>query len=591
MNNYKYIAINDTIQLLVATTDKMSASTSNSNNNYDGIYLKVLASIFYSISMLLGVGGNALVLLIVLYYQRMHTVTNFFIVNLAISDLIFALLCIPITYITAYILQYWPFSSFLCIFFNYMQNVSVTLTVYTLIWITIDKYWAVVKPLKLRMSITMCKVLISISWLFSFFISIPIALFTKLSDPSADSNNNNNSSSSSSSSSLSNSSSTTTKQQTLTNDQLLSSPPSHPNCIENWPTDLTLIYNLYNFALFFIQYFIPLIIITFCYARIGFVLRKTKAPGESIQNRDARMLQSKQKLIKMCFMMVVTFVFAWAPMQILNIYRFYDENITNASYFGDLFFVCHWLAVSRSFICPIIYAWTNLRFREGFKYLLCCGYYYEKKMGENTQSSEIIRMKASFKNSSIRTFASRNSFYGRRSDIALTNSYMNIHALSPNGVSSSSQSGMCRTRFKSMIETSREVPVNSRVENGDTNSSSDNDAVDAKRKAIAKQKSLPRDPISPYPMTMMKKSPSENSYKNNDDAVSRTSSKFEALKQRYENSLSKATSINQIKNDDINSVNYSLNKNNFHGAFQIKDESEYDDNNVNELTNLNSNKF
>ena len=571
MNNYKYFAINDTLQLLVAatttTTAKMPSAnnSSSSSSSSEGIYLKVLASIFYSISMLLGVGGNALVLLIVLYYQRMHTVTNFFIVNLAISDLIFALLCIPITYITAYILQYWPFSSFLCIFFNYMQNVSVTLTVYTLIWITMDKYWAVVKPLKLRMSITMCKVLISISWLFSFLISIPIALFTKLSDPAADATDESTNASSSNDA--------TTK---LTTDQLLSSP-SRPNCIENWPTNLTLIYNLYNFALFFIQYFIPLIIITFCYARIGFVLRKTKAPGESIQNRDARMLQSKQKLIKMCFMMVVTFVFAWAPMQILNIYRFYDENITNASYFGDLFFVCHWLAVSRSFICPIIYAWTNLRFREGFKYLLCCGYYYEQKMSETTQSSEVVRMKASFKNSSIRTFASRNSFYGRRSDIALTNSFMNI-ALSPNGVSSN-QSVVGRARFKSMIETNRNVK------------SVDNDSDDsggAKKMAIAKQKSLPRDPIS---SCQKSKSPSETS-KNNDDAVSRTSSKFEALKLRYENSLSKTTSINQIKNDDINSVNYSLNKNNFHsGAFQIADESEYDDNNVNELTNLNSNKF
>lgn len=117
-------------------------------------YLKILASVFYPIAMILGIGGNTLVLLVIIFLPFTKSVTTFFIVNLAISDLIFALLCIPSTFITAYLFQYWPFSGFTCVFFNYMQNVSVTLTVYTLIWITIDKFWGLVKPLKLRMGIT-----------------------------------------------------------------------------------------------------------------------------------------------------------------------------------------------------------------------------------------------------------------------------------------------------------------------------------------------------------------------------------------------------------------------------------------------------
>lgn len=117
------------------------------------MYMKILASIFYPIAMILGIGGNTLVLLVIIFLRFTKSVTTFFIVNLAISDLIFALLCIPSTFITAYLFQYWPFSAFTCVFFNYMQNVSVTLTVYTLIWITIDKFWGLVKPLKLRMSL------------------------------------------------------------------------------------------------------------------------------------------------------------------------------------------------------------------------------------------------------------------------------------------------------------------------------------------------------------------------------------------------------------------------------------------------------
>ena len=70
--------------------------------------------------------------------------------------------------------------------------------------------------------------------------------------------------------------------------------------------------------------------------------------------------------------MVLTFIVSWAPMQVITLYRFYDENIVFKKYFGTVFFVCHWLAVSRSFINPFIYAWNNERFRKGFVYFLCC---------------------------------------------------------------------------------------------------------------------------------------------------------------------------------------------------------------------------
>ena len=287
------------------------------------LYLKVLASIFYMTSLVLGVGGNAFVLLIAFYYHRIRTVTNFFIINLAISDLIFVLLCIPSTYVTAYLLQYWPFSSVLCVFFNYMQTVSVTLTVYTLIWITLDKFWAILKPLKLRMSIRVCKYLIVGSWLFSLIISLPIALFTKLNYPSVVSsqshisttpiimyeaydayyynfNNNNNASQADLNGSSYMVPSSTSFSMTTT--VIINNESENlPQCNENWPDHLAGFAQVYNVLLLLIQYFVPLIILTFCYARIGIVLRKAKAPGESIQHRDAKMIQSKKKVILFIF--------------------------------------------------------------------------------------------------------------------------------------------------------------------------------------------------------------------------------------------------------------------------------------------------
>ena len=74
----------------------------------------------------------------------------------------------------------------------------------------------------------------------------------------------------------------------------------------------------------------------------------------------------------MVFLMNLTFMIFWAPLQFLNVYRFYDETIAHWPHFVDLFFVCHILAVSRSFVNPIIYTCTNSKYREGFAHFLCC---------------------------------------------------------------------------------------------------------------------------------------------------------------------------------------------------------------------------
>lgn len=114
------------------------------------------------------------------YFQRIVVASNIFIFTLAISDLIFVLLCIPTTYITAYLMSYWPFSEFACIFLNFMQSVSVTITVYTLVCITMDKYWALCNPLKLRISRKWSKFLILANVVFALIVSLPIGMYTQL---------------------------------------------------------------------------------------------------------------------------------------------------------------------------------------------------------------------------------------------------------------------------------------------------------------------------------------------------------------------------------------------------------------------------
>ena len=101
-------------------------------------------------------------------------VTNIFIVNLAIGDILMAILCIPFTFISNLLLQYWPFGSTLCSLVSYSQAVSVFISAYTLVAISIDRYMAIIFPLKIRMSKQQAQLIILLIWLGKFGVCTPL---------------------------------------------------------------------------------------------------------------------------------------------------------------------------------------------------------------------------------------------------------------------------------------------------------------------------------------------------------------------------------------------------------------------------------
>lgn len=59
----------------------------------------------YITILLIAIFGNAIVCFIVCTSSRMQTVTNYFIANLALSDMLMAFFCIPFSFISLFVLQ------------------------------------------------------------------------------------------------------------------------------------------------------------------------------------------------------------------------------------------------------------------------------------------------------------------------------------------------------------------------------------------------------------------------------------------------------------------------------------------------------
>uniref|UniRef100_A0A8C9AF17 KISS1 receptor n=1 Tax=Prolemur simus TaxID=1328070 RepID=A0A8C9AF17_PROSS len=106
-----------------------------------------LVPLFFAALMLLGLAGNSLVIYVICRHKQMRTVTNFYIANLAVTDVTFLLCCVPFTALL-YPLPAWVLGDFMCKFVNYIQQVSVQATCATLTAMSVDRWYVTVFPLR-----------------------------------------------------------------------------------------------------------------------------------------------------------------------------------------------------------------------------------------------------------------------------------------------------------------------------------------------------------------------------------------------------------------------------------------------------------
>ena len=85
-------------------------------------YLKYVITVIWSLLVVFGVLGNGLVIIIALAYRKLNDVTNCYIFNLAITDLLFILFCIPFT-IFMYTSTNWLFGVTFCKLNHFMSHV------------------------------------------------------------------------------------------------------------------------------------------------------------------------------------------------------------------------------------------------------------------------------------------------------------------------------------------------------------------------------------------------------------------------------------------------------------------------------------
>ncbi|XP_056312833.1 neuropeptide FF receptor 1 like 2 [Danio aesculapii] len=384
-----------------------SNATNHSSITYYPYYqhsLPVAAALTlaYLFIFLLCMVGNGLVCLIVLENRRMRTVTNLFILNLAVSDLLVGVFCIPTTLVDNLITG-WPFTNIVCKMSGLVQGMSVSASVFTLVAIAVDRFRCIVYPFQPKLTLLVAKVTIVMIWVLAVVIMCPSAV-------------------------------TLTVERVEHHYMVHGEDYNHTyplfSCFENWANPQ--MRKVYTTVLFAHIYLIPLTLITLMYGRIGIKLYTTsvisgndqhdggqphtspQAPGGHQEGRPL-ISQKKIKVIKMLSIVALLFTLSWLPLWTLMLLTDYgglnEDELELLS--GYVFPFAHWLAFSNSSVNPIIYGYYNENFKRGFQAVCrahsCCFEGMTARRGMRRKSRGESRDPAI--NSNPLNFGARNRVY------------------------------------------------------------------------------------------------------------------------------------------------------------------------------------
>ncbi|KAK6489864.1 orexin receptor type 2-like [Huso huso] len=331
----------------------------------------------YIIVFIVSLVGNTLVCIAVWKNHHMRTVTNYFIVNLSLADVLVTITCLPASLVVD-ITETWFLGQTLCKVLPYLQTVSVSVSVLTLSCIALDRWYAICHPLMFKSTAIRARKSIVIIWVVSCVIMIPQAIVMECSSMVPE----------------------------LTNKTSLFTV-----CDEHWGAEIYPM--VYHVCFFFVTYLAPLGLMVLAYIQIFHKLWCRQIPGTSsvVQRKwtplqcstqssgpetikiktnagtaEIKQIRARRKTARMLVVVLFVFALCYLPISILNILKrvFGTFNHTNDRETVYAWFTfSHWLVYANSAANPIIYNFLSGKFREEFKaaFSCCC-------FGRNQQREE-----------------------------------------------------------------------------------------------------------------------------------------------------------------------------------------------------------
>nr|XP_020471991.1 somatostatin receptor type 5-like [Monopterus albus] len=321
MDGYNWTSISENVSVS-SFQPHPTNTTDNSTDVHPPMPFSVATAVIYTIVFIVGFLGNTLAIYVLVRHAKMKTVTNMYILNLALADELY-ILGIPFLG-TNSALSYWPYGDFLCKVCMTADAMSQFTSTFCLTMMSIDRYLAVVYPIRSTRwrRPQVAKVFTGVVWVVSFLIVLPVTIYSHVQK-------------------------------------------EFNTCNITWPAPRELwsiVFILYTSILGF---FGPLFVISLCYLLIVIKMRSASVRAGLTKRR-----RSERKVTRMVVIIVLVFVLCWLPFfiaNIVNLIHTIPENSTTAA----VYFFLVILTYVNSCANPVLYGFLSDNFKQSFQKVLC----------------------------------------------------------------------------------------------------------------------------------------------------------------------------------------------------------------------------
>ncbi|XP_006013827.1 trace amine-associated receptor 13c-like [Latimeria chalumnae] len=287
---------------------------------------RILIYFVLVLATLITLAGNLVVIISISHFKQLHSPSNMLVFSLAVADFLVGLCVMPFSMVTL-IETCWHYGDLLCKFHFGLDFLLCTVSIFLLVFIAVNNYYAVCDPLRYpnKITIQVAWIFITIAWLAPGFYT-----FGTIYNAATDER-------------------------------------SEPSCIGQ----CYLYFNKILTLMDFLTFFIPCLIMVGIYAKIFLVarrqVRKIKNMENMFRTKEEQSVKASRnrehKAMKTLALVMGIFLFCWLPYRTdMIIEEFSDITVP-----VNVFDAVSWLGYLNSSVNPFIYAFFFPWFRKAFK--------------------------------------------------------------------------------------------------------------------------------------------------------------------------------------------------------------------------------
>ncbi|XP_050676059.1 neuropeptide FF receptor 1-like isoform X2 [Leptidea sinapis] len=308
----------------------------------------VVIIVLYVAVLTASLSANTLLIFIVIKFQYMRSVTNIFLVNLSVADLLVTLFCMPVQ-ISKSVTLLWYFGEVMCKTVNFLQGVAVSSSVFTITAMSVDRYLAITQSLRqpwIPSRRGACSLLVGI-WLISLAIFAPLLAVAAVERE-------------------------VIPLLVRTRNGSIWVERSVEFCTEKWPD--TIKKEMFGALSFILVYAVPGCVVVISYSLMGRRLCSVLPPfdqaeGSASSQQRIRLVRERKRVALILLLLAVLFALCWLPYNILQL--MIDVNAVQVESVAVMLPYTLLLGHANSAINPIVYCLMTRNFRRSLRKLIC----------------------------------------------------------------------------------------------------------------------------------------------------------------------------------------------------------------------------